>query len=157
MRHFTATAYLFHEGKTLLIYHGKLQKWLPPGGHIEVDELPHEAALRELLEETGLRANIVLQENIWIERWNAKSIPRPYLCLLEEIPAFGDVPSHQHIDLIFLSTLTAGESSIPQGSEKIAEWFTLQEALALEADKEIFVETQLTLQKIAADNPALFF
>jgi 8-oxo-dGTP pyrophosphatase MutT (NUDIX family) len=28
--------------------------WLPPGGHIDPHELPHDAAVREVHEETGL-------------------------------------------------------------------------------------------------------
>lgn len=147
-RQFTATTYILHADKVLLIYHGKLNKWLPPGGHIEKDEIPHEAAAREVLEETGLEICWTLQENVWIDRWNAKSIPRPYLCLLEQIPANGGQAAHEHIDLIFLATLKPGSSSLPCGSEKNARWFTLEEILALTPDSEIFVETQQTLQII---------
>ena len=32
--------------------------WLPPGGHIEVNEDPIEAVLREVLEETGLEVEV---------------------------------------------------------------------------------------------------
>jgi 8-oxo-dGTP pyrophosphatase MutT (NUDIX family) len=39
----------------LLHLHRKLGMWLPPGGHIERDELPDDAAVREVFEETGLR------------------------------------------------------------------------------------------------------
>ena len=38
----------------LLIFHKRLQKWLPPGGELQPDETPLEAAKRELEEETGL-------------------------------------------------------------------------------------------------------
>ena len=38
----------------LLIFHKRLQKWLPPGGELLPEETPQEAAIRELKEETGL-------------------------------------------------------------------------------------------------------
>ncbi|MCK5832882.1 NUDIX hydrolase [bacterium] len=34
-------------------------EWSLPGGFVEIDETPSEGALRELLEETGLRGNII--------------------------------------------------------------------------------------------------
>jgi len=50
----TASALLIHQNKVLLIKHKKLNIWLGPGGHIDEGELPHQAAEREFLEETGL-------------------------------------------------------------------------------------------------------
>lgn len=55
----TAAAYVFHEDKLLLILHSKLNLWLPPGGHIEPNETPDEAALRETREETGINASLL--------------------------------------------------------------------------------------------------
>ena len=51
-RHFTTTVYLLHKEKVLLLFHPKLKKWLPPGGHIEMDESPPIAARRKVMEET---------------------------------------------------------------------------------------------------------
>ena len=59
LRHFTVAVFVVHEGRVLLHYHRKLGKWLPPGGHIEQNELPDEAAVREVVEETGIRARLV--------------------------------------------------------------------------------------------------
>src|SRR6185436_11082971 len=58
-RHFVATGYVVRDGKTLLLYHKKLKMWLPPGGHIDEGELPEEAVLREIREETGLEAEVI--------------------------------------------------------------------------------------------------
>src|SRR3989441_10239519 len=41
-------------GKILLVWHKKNKEWLPPGGHIEQNESPNAAVLREVKEETGL-------------------------------------------------------------------------------------------------------
>ncbi len=53
-KHFVATGYVVRDHKTLLLFHKKLQLWLPPGGHIDEGELPEEALRRECwLEERG--------------------------------------------------------------------------------------------------------
>jgi len=50
--------------KILLIHHRALGKWLKPGGHVDPGEIhPADAARRELFEETGVRADFVLDEN----------------------------------------------------------------------------------------------
>jgi len=51
----TAAGMLIHKNKVLLIHHKKLNIWLCPGGHMEEGELPHQAAEREFLEETGVQ------------------------------------------------------------------------------------------------------
>lgn len=51
---FTAAGCLIVDKKVLLVHHKKLGLWLNPGGHIEPDELPHQAAEREFYEETGI-------------------------------------------------------------------------------------------------------
>jgi 8-oxo-dGTP pyrophosphatase MutT (NUDIX family) len=56
---YTAAAVLIHNDKVLLVKHKKLNKWFSPGGHIEPDELPHQAAERECLEETGVRVRAI--------------------------------------------------------------------------------------------------
>lgn len=145
-RQFTATAYIFQGDQTLLIRHPKLGKWLPPGGHLEPNETPPEAAIREAKEETGLDIEILKNEHLWINRWNAESFARPYLCLLENIPPHRDQPAHQHIDFIYLSRPTGGEISKREIED--LRWFTLEEILALEPDVEIFAETQETLSTI---------
>jgi 8-oxo-dGTP pyrophosphatase MutT (NUDIX family) len=51
--HITASAILRRRDEVLMIKHKVLSAWLFPGGHIEPGEWPHEAAARELREETG--------------------------------------------------------------------------------------------------------
>lgn len=51
----TATGILIVREKALLIKHKKLGVWLCPGGHLEENELPHQAAEREFWEETGVK------------------------------------------------------------------------------------------------------
>jgi 8-oxo-dGTP pyrophosphatase MutT (NUDIX family) len=145
-KHFTATAYIVDQGKVLLLMHPKLKKWLPPGGHVDLNETPPECAKREALEETGLEIELIQQENLWLNFWNASSIERPYLCLLENIPAFGDKPAHQHIDMIYLAKPLRG--TLLKG----VRWFSLDEVETLIDDQEIFAETKTTIRHLLTVN-----
>jgi 8-oxo-dGTP pyrophosphatase MutT (NUDIX family) len=95
-RHFTVAVFVVWEGKILLHFHRKLAMWLPPGGHIEENELPDEAALREVFEETGLRIELVGERREDVE--DPVQLHRPAGVQLENIG-----PNHQHIDLIYFA------------------------------------------------------
>jgi len=144
-RHFTTSVYIIHQGQVLLLLHPKLKKWLPPGGHIEENESPPEAARREVLEESGLEIAFIRQENIWVKRWNAESFERPFLCLTEEIPAFGEEDPHQHLDFIYLAHPIGSIS--PKGDDPI-RWFSPEKVREMKSDIEIFAETQEVIQLI---------
>ena len=56
----TATGLVFNENKQILmIKHKQHGKWLPPGGHVDENELPCEAVAREVLEETGISVQVL--------------------------------------------------------------------------------------------------
>ena len=61
MRHFCACAYVVNPDnrKILLVKHKEYNKWLQPGGHIENNETPEEAAIREVYEETGIKITLI--------------------------------------------------------------------------------------------------
>lgn len=152
-RHFTATAYIIENEKVLLLFHRKLGKWLPPGGHVEANETPVECALREVLEETGLEIQLIKDEHIWIDRHNAVSCERPFMCLIENIPSYGTVAAHQHIDFIFVGRPIGG-SLLDDPSH--LRWFTLDEVLAFIPDEQIFAETQETISVVLQHLAKLF-
>src|SRR5580658_9518507 len=56
---FTVAIFVVRDAKILLIHHRKLDKWLPLGGHIELEEDPEMAALREAREESGLDVELL--------------------------------------------------------------------------------------------------
>ncbi|CAA9392128.1 MAG: Adenosylhomocysteinase [uncultured Rubrobacteraceae bacterium] len=95
-RHFTVAVFVVRDGEVLLHWHRKLGMWLPPGGHIERDELPDEAALREVLEETGVEVELAGERRGDVE--DPVQLHRPAGVQLENIG-----PGHQHIDLIYFA------------------------------------------------------
>ncbi len=141
-RQFTATVYLFHENRVLLHRHKKLGKWLPPGGHLEANETPPEAAIREVKEETGLDFLFLEDEHLKISAYNGTSIPRPFLCLLENIPEYNGVPQHQHIDFIFLGTPIAFKEEIPE-----FRWLKYEELQHLELFPDVAEVLRLLLKE----------
>lgn len=62
-KHFTATVYILARfdstWKLLLHKHPHIQAWIGVGGHVEIDENPYEAAIREVKEETRLDIEIL--------------------------------------------------------------------------------------------------
>ncbi|MSR81540.1 MAG: NUDIX domain-containing protein [Candidatus Latescibacteria bacterium] len=118
-RDFTATTFVVREDCTLLLWHNKIEAWLPPGGHIHTDELPETAALREVLEETGLEVELLGEQ----ESWGQVQVLRTPACILLENIS----PGHQHIDLIYFARAKEGEPRINTQESAALRWYTAAE------------------------------
>src|SRR6266545_1799178 len=63
VKHATASVFLLgcvdEEWRLGLIWHPRFLRWMLPGGHVESCENPAQAAVREVVEETGLEATIL--------------------------------------------------------------------------------------------------
>lgn len=131
IRHFTVTAFVSARGRTLLHWHRKVGLWLPPGGHIEPNETPIEAVLREALEETGMQVEIVPTAPTF-PYLDPPQLPVPATIMIEPIRSFGGEAAHHHMDLIYFTRPrdleSAEQPATPEGSWR---WITRAE---LEAD-----------------------
>lgn len=132
-RDFTATGYVVNPERTklLVVFHNKLQKWLPAGGHLELNELPHEAAIREVFEETGIVARIISDEyDMGLQGDVECQIPRPYCVLYEVIPKTHKDVEHVHVDFIF--AMEAEEVSPKEQVKEVSDvqWLTKEHILA---------------------------
>ena len=119
----TATVYVINDGKVLLHQHKKYKTWFPLGGHIEEDEFPHEAAIREVKEESGFDVTLIETELApEIELARVKRILAPF-CLLHE--GIGGVENF--FDFIYIAETTETEPHPEDNESKEFKWFSYEE------------------------------
>jgi 8-oxo-dGTP pyrophosphatase MutT (NUDIX family) len=92
--HCTGSAIVWHKesDSILRVHHAKLNRWVfSAGGHIDDGEMPWQAAIRELREETGIVATPL-------------NTAMPLIFDAQPIPASvkKSEPAHWHYDLIYL-------------------------------------------------------
>lgn len=132
--------YVFNsKNEILMLLHKKLNVWLPPGGHVEENELIHQSAKREVMEETGVDfsffdLNSVKFPEILDDR--AKYLPQPFLVQLEDL---GD---HYHEDFIFLGR--AFNDEIINNENHQIGWFCFDTALKL----NLFENTKIHINEL---------
>lgn len=136
VRHFTVTGFVVHEGSTLLHWHKKVKMWLPPGGHIDENEDPVQAVLREIEEETGVQAEVVPTGPILDLDYPAQ-VHAPFTIMVEDIhdPVQG---FHYHIDMIYFCRLTSSPSPINDGWRWVSK-DDLKDGLEMKTDDGLIV------------------
>jgi len=88
----TVAGYIFNNKKeVLLIHHKKLNLWLPVGGHIDEDETPDDALIREVKEETSLDIRILHEQKLPVVGNVIRNLATPFHVNLHSV---GD---HQHV------------------------------------------------------------
>ncbi len=112
IRHFTSTGIVAAAGSTLVHWHEKVQAWLAPGGHIEPNEDPVQALIREVREETGLDVRILATAAL-PKLSNLEQIAPPFTVMIEDVYD-RETGKHQHIDFTYLTTPVSG---VPDGGE----------------------------------------
>lgn len=123
-RHFVTSVFIVNEGKTALHEHMKLGMMLPPGGHIDRDELPHKAAEREVYEETGLEIEIKGRNQNLGEFKCSSEIPAPQYLALDDVTVKQENPVHQHINMVYFAQ-SDHKSIEPQGHNEVSpdKWY----------------------------------
>jgi len=94
---FTVAIFVVHGRKVLLVHHRRLGKWLPLGGHIELDEDPEQAALREAKEESGLEVELI-GDRPPVTEPGTRALIAPRFLDIHRIN-----PTHEHIGMIYFA------------------------------------------------------
>lgn len=124
--HITVSALLVDKSlsKILLIQHKSLNKLIQPGGHIEENDASlHEAASRELREETGLTDCVYVP-------YDDRNSELPLDIDVHRIPANTkkNEPEHWHIDFRYVFHLVGkDEKNIDTLEVNAAQWETLDD------------------------------
>ena len=119
--HITVSAILLDQAQENILFHHhlKLDRWLQFGGHVEPDQDRNtlQAAIRELMEETGLSVvafGVVSGDPIDVD--------------VHLIPARADFPAHPHHDLRYVFKLI-----LPAKFDETSfKWIPIRELLAWE-------------------------
>jgi len=117
-RDFVAGAFIIEEGRVLMLRHKKYGFWLQPGGHVEEDETPDEAAVRETREETGLKVEIVEDFKPGTKHGKAEDLPVPFNINLHPIDE-----THYHCDFQYIVEIK-DESGDKEYSDEDLKWFS---------------------------------
>src|SRR4030095_6551738 len=118
---FTVAIFVVQEAKVLLIHHRKLNQWLPLGGHIELDEDPEFAALREAREESGLQVELIGERPPTSEPGTRALIAPRFL----DIHRITD--THEHIGMIYWARPRGGALALAEAEHHGIDWFTVEQ------------------------------
>ena len=130
--HFTASCYIVDgDGRLLLHHHRRLNRWLQMGGHVDRDELPEAAALREGREESGLE-DLELLGLLDLD--------------IHAIPAGKGEPGHDHFDVRYVARTSSPDAiRIDRAESNDLAWAGLARAAELMPG----AESQRAIGKIA--------
>lgn len=123
---FAVSGFVVFNDKVLLIHHKKLNKWLPVGGHIELNENPEDAIVREVREESGLKVK-VKGERPLIKSPGTKFLHRPRFIDIADLPE-----GHKHIHFIYFFKVNTGKITLSEREHSSIKWFTKDEIIKKE-------------------------
>ncbi|MBI2947232.1 MAG: NUDIX domain-containing protein [Verrucomicrobia bacterium] len=108
--------FVVETGRVLMVHHRRLGKWLPLGGHIELDEDPEIAALREAKEESGLDVELI-GERPPTTGPGTRALIAPRFLDIHRI-----TDTHEHIGMIYWARPKNGQVTLAAGEHHEIRW-----------------------------------
>ena len=139
-RDWAVAVFVVWRGAVLLHEHPKLGRWLPCGGHVEPGELPDEAALREVLEESGVPIELLSDPPVMVP--GPRQLARPRGVQLERID-----DAHEHVDLVYLGRPVDGYDGALEGVATLG-WYDREALDHLPLTPEIRAWCELALAEV---------
>ncbi|NCU42183.1 MAG: NUDIX domain-containing protein [Candidatus Moranbacteria bacterium] len=137
--HITASGFVVHKEKLLLIFHNQFQIFLQPGGHFERDGSIEECARREVREETSLE--------VAPHSWHKENGNIPIYIDTHSIPSSKEKQEedHFHHDHLFLYSLKDSRQEIQLQVEEVKKyaWISFEEiTLCKESLQKVYQRIQ---------------
>ncbi len=147
---FTVAIFIVHEGRVLLIHHRNLNKWLPVGGHIELDEDPEIAALREAKEESGFAIELI-GERPPTSGNGTRALIAPRFLDIHYIS-----PTHEHIGMMYLARPKNGQLTLAAAEHHDIHWCSSEELDDLQPpmDQAVKWYCRKALEEVGAEERA---
>ncbi len=114
---FTVSAIIVHKDKVLLRKHEKYKKWLYPGGHIELDEDPNQAVIREAKEEVGLDITLHQTRTVLPAGKNDRDLIAPVYVNRHKIN-----DTHEHVDFLYFASTDDPTVRVEYEGDSSDEW-----------------------------------
>lgn len=117
----TSSVYIVYNNKVLLHRHKKYNTLFPLGGKMNENEVPHETAIREVYEESGLEVQLYNRDNE-LNLGRVIQLHSPMHTLLENV-------GHEveNIDFIYFARALTDKVNPQKGESKELFWFTKEE------------------------------
>lgn len=143
---FTAEVFIVHEGKVLLKRHKKFGSiWLSVGGHIELDEDPTEAAVREVKEEVGLDVQL------YTGHQQFKAIDGDYRDIIPPIAVgrhrVNDV--HEHVVFVYFAS-SASDAVVTEDPTDEWKWVSREELAQMDLRDNVRAYAVAALDALAS-------
>ena len=117
---FVVNVFITYNNKVLLIHHRKLDLWLPVGGHMEVNETPDDALIREIKEEVGIDAQILNVSKIPLDGNIKRNLAIP---IYSNVHNVGD---HDHCCFFYVCK-SSSNKVVSNDEIKNYRWFSKEE------------------------------
>lgn len=136
--------YVVYKNKVLLRFHEKYHMWITPGGHVELDEVPEDTAVREVKEEVGLDIRLWTGNKTDLTKGYAehgyRELTPPLFMNVHKIS-----DEHRHMSLAYFATADSDIIIEPDTYEKSGGclWLT-QEELQTHPDIDLATKVYAT-------------
>lgn len=118
---FVTSVFVVHEEAVLLVFHRHYNRWLPIGGHIELNEDPEQGLFREIQEESGLEVTILSSKPDFVVP-GVKPILKPHFMDVHDIR-----DNHKHIAFIYVGKSSHRQVQLHEREHSQFQWFTQAE------------------------------